>query len=245
MEILSRRNLRNKKNRCWPSAGLAKHPFETNAVFFLIASTVMRERLESLLGRYTHCGGNKRRKIQYLSIDTVPKYYNLFTTKSNFCLGILNIENSIHRFILHYIFLPRINIVLRSFTSGWNKHPLRTERNWSPERLWTNGMIDLRNVHQTQVAELHNNSGSDDLHWYGFDPHAPSPTDSGLEQVDVEEVSCPLGDEQLCRLGSRCLCPCHFFPNYFPNHLSIHLCFNKGTTTLYLFFFTTTFYSVQ
>ena len=78
-----------KKIRRRPSSGLAKHPFETNELFFLIVilwmlrrcnilnasaqrlmntktksareiASLMRERLECLLGRYAPCGGNKQ-----------------------------------------------------------------------------------------------------------------------------------------------------------------------------------------
>lgn len=63
-------------------------------------------------------------------------------------------EDPIHVFLLHYIFESRINKVLKSFSNGWNKHHIRTERNWSPEKLWSNGMIDLRNSCVMQVEEL-------------------------------------------------------------------------------------------
>ena len=49
--------------------------------------------------------------------------------------GLLQIDNPLHKFALHYIYLPRINRALSSFTSAWNNHPLRTENNWSPERI--------------------------------------------------------------------------------------------------------------
>ena len=74
--------------------------------------------------------------------------------------------------------------------TGWNRHPIRTEKNWSPERIWTNGMIDVRNMHQCQIAELNENSEATDLAWFRFDLGAPSPPDSGLSQVDLDDVIC-------------------------------------------------------
>ena len=111
-------------------------------------------------------------------------------------------DNPIHLFVFHYVFKARINETLRNFVSGWNKHPVRTERNWSPVKIWSNGMIDLRNSNRVQVAELQNNNvGGDDLTWYGFDPHAPTPNDSGLEQVEVIDAQCPLNEDQISRLS--------------------------------------------
>ena len=110
-------------------------------------------------------------------------------------------DNATHVFVLHYVFKARINAILSSFVLGWNKHPIRTERNWSPDKIWANGMIDLRNSNQVQIAEVQHGTLHDDLTWYGFDPSAPSPVDDGLEQVEVEDVNCPLTDCQLSRLS--------------------------------------------
>ncbi|XP_057308444.1 uncharacterized protein LOC130646286 [Hydractinia symbiolongicarpus] len=99
--------------------------------------------------------------------------------------GLLNVYDERHTFILHLVFIPRINQAVTSFTVGWNKHPLRTERDQSPENIWNNGIIDQRNRNQIQVAEFHDNIGDDDMQWFGFDAHAPSPTDNGSQQVKV------------------------------------------------------------
>ena len=48
---------------------------------------------------------------------------------------ILDPENELHLFVLHCVFLPRINRSLQSFSSAWNRHPLCTERMWSPRKI--------------------------------------------------------------------------------------------------------------
>ena len=68
------------------------------------------------------------------------------------------------------------NKVIESFTTSWNNHPLRTEKNWSPTRIWTNGMIDVRNLYMRHIGEIYNtNSDQDDLQWFGMDWNAPHP----------------------------------------------------------------------
>ena len=37
-------------------------------------------------------------------------------------------------FVLHYVFLPRLNRSLKGFAGAWNHHPLRNERIWSPKK---------------------------------------------------------------------------------------------------------------
>ena len=78
--------------------------------------------------------------------------------------GLLKIDNPLHKVALHYVYLPRLNRALSSFVSAWNNHPLRTENNWSPERIWVNEMMDLRNHQLMAVADI----------FYGYDPSAPT-----------------------------------------------------------------------
>lgn len=93
-------------------------------------------------------------------------------------------------FILHFVFKPRINKAIESFQNGWNRHPLRTEKNWSPLKLWTNGMVDIRNRGNAHIGEIRN----DDLNFFGLDPQAPMPFDTGFEQVEVHDVPCTFTD---------------------------------------------------
>ena len=54
--------------------------------------------------------------------------------------GILDRNNDLHLFVLHYIFLPRINRAIESFdATAWNQHPIRTERDLTPMRIWSKG----------------------------------------------------------------------------------------------------------
>ncbi len=66
-------------------------------------------------------------------------FYNIFYFMEDH--GLLDPTNEIHLFALHYVFLPRINKNLEIFRESHNKAPLSTERNRSPEQLWSFGMI--------------------------------------------------------------------------------------------------------
>ncbi len=54
-------------------------------------------------------------------------------------VGILNIDDPLHLFSLHYVYVPRINESLKQFESAWNNHPLSSVRNLSPNQLWLTG----------------------------------------------------------------------------------------------------------
>lgn len=116
----------------------------------------------------------------------VNYYYLFHAMEMN---GVLDRNNNIHMIALHSIFLPRINHSIRSFTGAWNDHPLRTEHNWSPNRLWLNGNINSRNRSLSTVQNIMNTDdmSADDLEWYGYDPSAPVPEDD-LPHVVVEDI---------------------------------------------------------
>ena len=64
-------------------------------------------------------------------------YYGLFYHMED--IGILNVENQVHIFCLHYIFLPCINNSLQQFLSAWNNHPMSSMSQMSPSQLWMTG----------------------------------------------------------------------------------------------------------
>ena len=71
-------------------------------------------------------------------------YYNLFYTMEE--EGLLDCENEVHLYCLHYVFLSRINKSLEVFKEAWNQHPLSTEGNLSPCQLWISGDSNTENV---------------------------------------------------------------------------------------------------
>lgn len=65
-------------------------------------------------------------------------FYRLFHHMED--MGPLNADDEIHIFCLHYVYLPRINQAISSFTQAWNNHPLSSEGNLSPIQLWISGL---------------------------------------------------------------------------------------------------------
>ena len=67
---------------------------------------------------------------------------------------LLNAENEIHMFSLHYIYLTRINKVLQQFSDAWNNHPLSTEQNLSPVQLWISGLYHSSGTSPDLLTEV-------------------------------------------------------------------------------------------
>ncbi len=64
-------------------------------------------------------------------------FYKLFYHMEE---GLLDIENKIHMFSLHYVYLTCIDMALHQFSKAWNHHSLSTERNMTPIQLWISGL---------------------------------------------------------------------------------------------------------
>ncbi|XP_053184286.1 uncharacterized protein LOC128367698 [Scomber japonicus] len=68
--------------------------------------------------------------------------------------GLLDISNTLHIFLVHYVFLPRLHCDLHTFTDGWNHHPLRTEGNMTPQQLWQLGLLQNSTDEADNVEDL-------------------------------------------------------------------------------------------
>ena len=66
-------------------------------------------------------------------------YHELFYAME--AMGVLDPVSEADLFVLHCVFLPRINRSLAEFTGAWNLHPIRTERHWSPRQIMINSLI--------------------------------------------------------------------------------------------------------
>ena len=105
--------------------------------------------------------------------------------------GLLDADDECDLFVLHCVFVPLINHHLQVFGKAWNRHPLRTERNWSPHKIWINGMIDPERRHLTAVRDVVDEVSPELLEDFGVDNEGPYP-DEQLYTVDVPETPCPL-----------------------------------------------------
>lgn len=173
----------------WPSRVRTDYGGENVGVW-----QVMEERQGQERGSYLVGSSTRNQRIERLWRDVFQTVTHIFyyTFQSMEESGVFISEDPLHKFVLHCVFLPRINRALESFANAWNEHPLRTEQNWSPIRIWTNGMLDVAN-HNTRAAvdvvgAMPSDEIIEDLEWYGYDPNAPSPGDDGLSSVEVNDV---------------------------------------------------------
>lgn len=194
--------LQSVEKYSWPSRIRTDHGGENVLTWERMNAFRGHDRGSVLIGTST-----RNQRIERLWRDVFRCFGNVFyyTFKSMEESGLLDVTNPLHLFVLHYVYLPRINAAIDSFVEAWNKHPIRTERNWSPEQIWSNGMIDRVNGRLTAVADVRSeaNISGHEHEWYGFDPDAPPPPDDGLSTVQVNEVDLNLPDNIISRLSNE------------------------------------------
>uniref|UniRef100_A0A3B1JIP5 Integrase core domain-containing protein n=1 Tax=Astyanax mexicanus TaxID=7994 RepID=A0A3B1JIP5_ASTMX len=79
-------------------------------------------------------------------------YHDLFSFLET--EGILNLDNEMHLWALHYVYLPRINRDLSAFASQWNNHGLRTERHQSPLQIFVRGCLEQQSRPSTAMQDI-------------------------------------------------------------------------------------------
>ncbi|KAL3059235.1 hypothetical protein OYC64_011203 [Pagothenia borchgrevinki] len=118
-------------------------------------------------------------------------YYDVLHTLEE--EGLLDISNTLHIFLVHFVFLPRLRSNLHTFTEGWNHHPLRTEGNMTSQQLWQLGLLQ----NSTDEAENVEDLQELDIDWESALYCDESLQESGLV---VPEFPTPINEQDMADL---------------------------------------------
>ena len=105
-----------------------------------------------------------------LSATATSHFVNLFYYMES--IDILDPDNEVHLYALHFVYLQRINNCLTLFQEHWNHHPMRTIQNKSPLQMWTESFYTMTSSSREPVDLLQRTSLEND---YGIDDEGPIP----------------------------------------------------------------------
>jgi len=167
-----------------------------------IRSDYGTENIEVARWMLNHHGPDKKPYLTGLSVHNqrierlwnevrtyvIQHFANLFHHLES--ISLLDPDNDIHLFALHYTFQPRINSLLNELMESWNNHGLRTEHNQTPLQLWIAGFYQ----HDQELLITTAPDLVDD--WYGEDDSEPTPELQTSNDVQVPSIDIDLTDDQ-------------------------------------------------
>ncbi len=149
-------------------------------------------------GRGSHISGSSHhnQRIERLWRDrcVASTFHCIFTFMES--SAILDPDKELDIFVLHCVYLSKIYQHLQLFVDAWNNHPVRSERNWSPRRLWLNGMLYPQRQSLTAVRD------STPVEDFGIDYYGPLPAYAECDVIDLPGISVPLSADELQRYVS-------------------------------------------
>ena len=86
----------------------------------------------------------------------IVKYHSIFNHMENYL--ILDINNEIHMFALHYVYEPRIQRDLDNWRNAHNSHKIRTESNKTPRMLWHQSLFDSAHTTYSAVRNIYDST---------------------------------------------------------------------------------------
>jgi len=185
----------NENNNLWPSRIRVDYGVEN----VLICEAMVEQRGENR-GSFIAGSSTRNQRIERLWRDVfrcvlVSFYYTFYALEQS---GLLHFDNEIEMYALHYVFSQRINFALEEFKNSYNNHKLSTERNWTPNQIWVNGMMDIENPLSINTVD----DVPDNFDIYGEDLQGPYPL--GEENnVVVDPIEINFQDEIRNNLESQ------------------------------------------
>ena len=89
----------------------------------------------------------------------------------------LNPEDPVDIFALHYVYLPIINDSLKKFQNGHNNHKVRTLNNQTPLQVYLSGILQRINSNHSHIHDMLENGTQENEHLNSDEDAEAGPSD--------------------------------------------------------------------
>ena len=168
----------------WPSRVRVDHGVENVLVCEAMVAKQGADRGSFIAGSSTRNQRIERLWRDVFRCVAVAFYYAFYAMEQT---GILDVENPIHLFALHLVYLPRINYALEELKKLYNDHRLSSEQNWTPNQIWSNGLLNINNPLAMDMLD----DDPDSIDFYGDDAQGPYPSGPQSNNVVVSPTVIP------------------------------------------------------
>ncbi|KAL6481031.1 hypothetical protein MHYP_G00091110 [Metynnis hypsauchen] len=174
------------RNWGWPSRVRGDHGVENVDIARCMFEVRGTGRGSFIAGKSVHNQRIERLWRDVWSGVTCQYYSVLHSLEED---GLLDLSSELHLFLVHYVFLPRLQSDLKQFLDYWNSHPIRTESNLTPDQLWYIGMLQSPSP-VSEPEPLQTLQGLSNIRNFTQE----DPDNSGIV---VPHIRCPLSDQDL------------------------------------------------
>ena len=138
-------------------------------------------------------------RIERLWRDVFEKvasnYHAIFTRLTNY--GVLSDKNPVQMFVLHHVYLPRLQADLREWRNTHNHHPVSTAGNQTPLRLWHESFILHANSEYSSIQNVlfsTDDSRREEIRSFRENNDFPEPDDI---KIKLSRVPSPISEARL------------------------------------------------
>lgn len=111
--------------------------------------------------------------------------------------GVLDVNDLVHMYCLHYVYRPRISADLNQWRDGWNNHGIRTENYKTPLQMFISGMI--ANVPSSHTFRMDAGEREGYIREFRDENQMEEPGDIGIV---LERIAPPITDVEVAELAT-------------------------------------------